>query len=278
MESAHVAAALLSAVLHAGWNAAVKASARPTEAMAAQMLVGAVIVLPALLWTGLPAWASWIWIAASTLMNVVTVSALLRAYALGAFGVVYPVVRAVSVLLVVPLAALLVGDRLGLGAIAGVGMIAFSLGMLALGAGRGRDFSARALVWTLVTGLSTAAYIACDARGVRLAGSAWAYGFAVTITNAVAMAWRQRHVAAPWRLISGNAVVAIPAAIAAVVSYLVILWVWTQAPIATASALRDTSAVFAIGIAVLWLKEPFTLSRALAVLSAAAAVPLLRLG
>ncbi len=278
METTHVAAALLSAVLHAGWNAAVKASARPTEAMAAQMLLGAVLVLPALLWTGLPAPASWPWVAASTLMNVVTITALLRAYELGGFGMVYPVVRAVSVLLVVPLAALLVGDRLGLGAIAGVGMIALSLAMLAYGAGSGREFGARALAWTLVAGLSTAAYIACDARGVRLAGSPWVYGFMVTITNAIAIGWRQRRLATPGRLIRDNAAVAAPAAVAAVVSYLVILWVWTQAPIATASALRDTSAVFAILIAVLWLKEPFTPSRLLAVLSAAAAVPLLRLG
>src|SRR5512142_1790812 len=172
METVHVAAALVSAALHAGWNAAVKASARPVDAMAAQMLIGAVLVVPGLLWTGLPAPASWPWIAASTLMNVVTVTALLRAYALGGFGVVYPVVRAVSVLLVVPLAALLVGDRLGLGAIAGVALIALSLGMLAYGAANGREFGARPLAWTLVTGLSTAAYIACDARGVRLAGSA----------------------------------------------------------------------------------------------------------
>src|SRR5712691_5006976 len=93
MESQHVAAALLSAVLHAGWNAAVKASARPTEAMAGQMLTSAVLVLPGLVWTGLPDQASWPWIVASTLMNVVTVSALLRAYELGGFGVVYPVVR-----------------------------------------------------------------------------------------------------------------------------------------------------------------------------------------
>jgi len=211
-------------------------------------------------------------------MNVVTVTALLRAYEFGGFGVVYPVVRAVSVLLVVPLAALLVGDRLGLGAVAGVGLIAAALALLAHSARSGREFGPRALAWTLITGLSTAAYIACDARGVRLAGSAWSYGFAVTITNAFAMGWRQRHVATPWRLIRGNAAVAIPAAVAAVVSYLVILWVWTQAPIAPASALRDTSAVFAILIAALWLKEPFTPARWLAVLSAAVAVPLLRLG
>lgn len=278
MLPAEVAAALLSAVLHAGWNAAVKASARPVEAMAAQMLIGAALVLPGLLWTGLPARASWIWIAASTGMNVLTVSALLRAYELGGFGVVYPVVRAISILLVVPLAAQLVGDRLHWAGIAGVGLVALSLGLLAHGARRARDLTPKALGWTLLAGLSTAAYVACDARGVRLAGSPWAYGFAVSVTNAGAMCWRQRRIAAPWRLLRSNAAVAAPAAVAAVVSYLAILWVWSEAPIAPASALRDTSAVFAILIAVLWLKEPFTPSRMVAVLLSAAAVPLLRLG
>jgi drug/metabolite transporter (DMT)-like permease len=42
--------------------------------------------------------------------------------------------------------------------------------------------------------------------------------------------------------------------------------------------LRDTSAIFAVLIAVFWLKEPFTRTRIAAVLLAAAAVPLLRFG
>ena len=277
MEGVHVAAALLSALLHAGWNAAVKASARPAEAMTAQMLMSASLVVPGLLWTGLPARASWLWIAASTLMNVVTVTALLRAYELGGFGVVYPVVRAVSVLLVVPLAAWLVGDRLGYAAIAGIGLVVVSLGILSHGAGRDRTFTRRALGWTFVAGLSTAAYVMCDAYGVRQAGSPWAYGFAVSVTNAAAMCWRQRLVGTPWQLLKSNWTIAAPTAVASMVSYLLILWVWTQAPIAPASALRDTSAVFAILIAIAWLKEPFTASRMLAVLLAAAAVPLLRL-
>jgi len=277
MESQHFAAALLSAVLHAGWNAAVKASARPTDAMAAQMLSGAVLVLPGLVWTGFPDEASWPWIVASTLMNVVTVSALLRAYGLGGFGVVYPVVRAVSILLVVPLAAELVGDHLKPAAVAGVCLIAVSLAMLACDARRDREFTLRALAWTLVAGLSTAAYVACDARGVRLAESPWAYGFAVSVTNGLAMGWRQRHIASPWGLVRSNAAIAAPTSLAAVASYLLILWVWTQAPIAPASALRDCSAVFAILIAVLWLKEAFTPSRMAAVFLAAVAVPLLRL-
>ncbi|HTZ79852.1 MAG TPA: EamA family transporter [Stellaceae bacterium] len=277
MGAAEVAAALLSALLHAGWNAAIKASARPGQAMAAQMLASAVLVLPALLWTGPPPPATWIWIAASTLMNLVTVTALLRAYELGGFGVVYPVVRAVSVLLVVPLAAALADERLGDAAIAGVGMIALSLGLLAHGARRDRAFTLGALAWTGAAGLSTATYVICDAHGVRLAGSPWAYGFAVSVTNAVAMYARHHRAGTPWRLMRTNAALAGAAAVASVASYLLILWVWTRAPIAPASALRDTSAVFALLIAIAWLREPFTLSRMLAVLLAAAAVPLLRL-
>jgi drug/metabolite transporter (DMT)-like permease len=78
-------------------------------------------------------------------------------------------------------------------------------------------------------------------------------------------------VKAEWR-------VALPAAFASAASYLLILWVWSHAPVAPAAALRDTSALFAILIAVIFLKEPFTVRRAAAVALAAAAVPLLRLG
>ena len=43
---------------------------------------------------------------------------------------------------------------------------------------------------------------------------------------------------------------ALPMGVASMASYLLILWVWTAAPIALAAALRDTSAVFATLIAV----------------------------
>lgn len=277
MEMTYVAVALLSALLHAGWNAAVKASVQPREVMTAQMVIGAVLVIPGLIWTGLPAAASWPWIAANTVMGVVTVAAMLRAYELGGFGIVYPVMRAVSVLLVVPLAAYGAGDRLGHGQLAGVALIAVSLGVLALGAGRDRTLSIRALAWTVAAGLSTAIYVLCDAQGVRQAGSPLAYGFTVSMTNAVAMGWRQRRAGSPLLLATRHSALALPVAAASMVSYLLILWVYTKAPIAAVAALRDTSAVFAILIAVWWLKEPLTRARLFAVAMAAAAVPLLRL-
>ncbi len=255
-----------------------KANRAPAQAMTAQMLMSALFVLPGLLWSGLPALAAWPWIAASTLMNVLTVAALLRAYELGGFGIVYPVVRAVAVVLVVPLVAMVAGGWPGPMALLGILVIAFSLAVLAFDAARDKSLPMKALAWILAAGLGTAAYILCDAQGVRASGSPWAYGFVVSITNAVAMCWRQRQAGPPWRQMRGQWRGAVPTAMASVASYLLILWVWSHAPIAPAAALRDTSSVFALLIAVVWLKEPFTRLRIVAILLAAAAVPLLRLG
>lgn len=272
-----VAGALLSAILHAGWNAAVKAHAKPTEAMTTQMMLSALIVVPGLFWTGLPAQSSWPWIAASTALNFVTVTSMLRAYALIGFGLVYPVVRAFSVLLVVPLAATLSGESLSPYGFAGVGLVAVSLLLLAASSGRTGELPRRALVWILIAGLSTAAYVMSDAQGVRHAGSPWAYGFMVSITNALAMSAFRGTIARPVQMVREHALAALPIAVASTASYLLILWVFRNAPIAPSAALRDTSSIFALVIAVLWLKEPFTPLRLFALLLSAAAVPLLRL-
>lgn len=282
MEPWHIAGSLVSAVLHAGWNAAVKVQPRPRDTMTAQMILAAAIGVPGLLWSGLPPAAAMPWLLASTSLNLVAVTGLLRAYALTGFGLAYPVVRALSVLMVVPLAALLSGERLSGFGLAGVALIAGALLLLALG-NRGRDaVPARAIAWIALTGIATAAYVMCDAQGVRRAGAPWGYGFTVSITNAVLMSCVQRFGGdrtggGPWRVIAAEWKVALPAAVASATSYLLILWVWTSAPIAPAAALRDTSAVFALVIAILWLKEPFTGLRLAAILLAALAVPLLRL-
>lgn len=277
MELWQVATALLSAILHAGWNAVVKADARPTEMMTAQMVMAALIVGPGILWTGLPAAASWPWLLASTTLNLVTVTALLKAYEVVGFGVGYPVVRALSVLLVVPAAALLSGEMLSGYGLLGVALIAASLVLLGLGnAGNGRIPPA-AFGWIALCGAGTAAYVMCDARGVRASGSPWAYGFAVSIANAVLMLGKQVSGGVkPLQLMARHAAKALPVAVASVASYQLILLVWASAPVAPAAAIRDTSAIFAVIIAVLWLHEPFTRMRLLAVACAAIAVPLLR--
>ena len=278
MDSTLVAAALLSAALHAAWNAAVKASARPPLAMTAQILASAALALPVLFWVGLPQQASWPWMAASSALSMGAVAALLRAYEHGGFGVVYPMARASSVLLVLPLAAAVAGEwprPLGL---LGVALVSAALLMLARGEGVTRALSRPALGWTLASAAFTAGYIVCDALGVRRAGSALAYGCLLSISNALLWtAWQQRK-----GLRLGELLPQWPRtlllALAATLSYWLILWVWTRAPIALASALRDTSAIFATLIAVTVLKEPFDRRVLFAVASATLGTVMIRLG
>ena len=278
MDGVLVAAALASAFLHAAWNAAVKATPRPAEAMAGQMIMAAVISVPILLWTGLPDAASLKWVALSSTINAFAVATMLRAYAAAGYGVVYPVGRAVSVMIVLPMAALLLGERMGPAAIAGVAMIAASLALLAASARGEGGVPARGLAWMLASGICIALYVLCDAQGVRASGSALAYGCLASIANGAVMAWRQRHLGNPVQLVASFPAITVVAGFASMASYLLILWAWDQGPIAPAAALRDTSAIFALLIAVFWLKEPFDRLRIAAVLLSAAAVPLLRLG
>ena len=278
MDGVLVAAALASAFLHAAWNAAVKATPRPAEAMAGQMIMAAVISVPILLWTGLPDVAALKWVALSSTINAFAVATMLRAYDAAGYGVVYPVGRAVSVMIVLPMAALLLGERMGPAAIAGVAMIASSLALLAASARGEGGVPARGLAWMLASGICIALYVLCDAQGVRASGSALAYGCLASIANGAVMAWRQRHLGNPVQLVASFPAITVVAGFASMASYLLILWAWDQGPIAPAAALRDTSAIFALLIAVFWLKEPFDRLRIAAVLLSAAAVPLLRLG
>ena len=277
MDSSLIAAALASALLHACWNAAVKASGSPAHAMTAQMIGAGLLSVPILVATGLPALASWPWMALSTCFGMGAVAALLRAYRHGGFGVVYPMTRASSVLLVLPLAAVVAGEWPSWLGVAGVALVSLAVLVLAVG-GRTPTLTRPALLWILVAAACTAFYVVCDGRGVREAGSALPYGCALSVLNGIvwsALQWRAGlrpgPVAAQWR-------VALPASAAAMASYLLILWVWTQAPIALASALRDTSAIFATLIAIVVLKEPFNRAAVLAVALATAGSVLIRLG
>jgi len=251
------------------------------EAMAAQMLMSAVLVVPGLAWTGLPPQVSWIWIAASTLMNIVTVTALLlRAYELGGFGVVYPVVRAVSVVLVVPLAALLVGERLGLEAIAG--MSVWSRSRLGYSR-RWRPAGSRLYVGgagldvfrgPVDGGLRPLRCARCPARGIavvvwirRLRGERGGHELAAAPRwDALAPAPVELDRRRPGgrrlgRLLSAH----------------LLLGLEPRPESHPPRPFGTPARSFAILIAVAWLKEPFTRSRLFAVLLAAAAVPLLRL-
>jgi drug/metabolite transporter (DMT)-like permease len=276
MDGTVVAAALLSALLHAAWNAAVKASPDPGAAMTAQVVGAGLLALPALAVLPLPGREALPWIAGSTLLNLLAVAATLRGYrAGGAFGLVYPVARSVSPLLVALMAAALLGDRPSPVGVAGIVAVSAGVALLATGADRGRP---AVLLWSLAAGAASAAYAICDAQGARLSPSPLGYGCVMAAINAVAFGalHRARGHGPVAVAVRANPLVATLGAAVAMASYLLIIWVWTRAPIAVGAALRDTSVVFGALIGAVAFREPITPRRLVAIGLAAAGAGALR--
>ncbi|MEI6760655.1 MAG: EamA family transporter [Betaproteobacteria bacterium] len=277
MDTIYIVAALCSALLHATWNAAVKSTGQHSAIMTGQMLVAALVGLPVLFFVEPPELASLGWIAASAGFNVLGLRAILRAYDQGEFGLVYPMSRAIMIMLVVPLSTLLAHEQLSSGAMLGIGLIISALAVLALGAGKGQDVSRHVLIWTGVGGVLSACTVLIDAHGIRQSGSPFAYGCVVAIVNATNMTWQQRRRPDLFATMRQYASVTLWSGVLSMASYLLIVWVFSKAPIAGAAALRDTSSVFAVLIAMVFMKEAINRTKLLAVGMALAAIPLMRL-
>jgi hypothetical protein len=277
LDTIYIVAALCSALLHATWNAAVKSTGQHSAIMTGQMLVAALVGLPVLFFVEPPELASLGWIAASAGFNVLGLRAILRAYDQGEFGLVYPMSRAIMIMLVVPLSTLLAHEQLSSGVMLGIGLIISALAVLALGAGKGHDVSRHVLIWTGVGGVLSACTVLIDAHGIRQSGSPFAYGCVVAIVNATNMTWQQRRRPDLFATMRQYASVTLWSGVLSMASYLLIVWVFSKAPIAGAAALRDTSSVFAVLIAMVFMKEAINRTKLLAVGMALAAIPLMRL-
>jgi drug/metabolite transporter (DMT)-like permease len=256
-----IAAALLSAVLHAAWNAAVKASPDPAGAMAAQVVASGLIAVPLLMLLPLPSLAAVPWLAGSSLFGFLTLLSLLRGYA--------------SPLLVLLLAYATQGEAVGTVGILGIALVSFGIAGFAYGEGRRRP---EAFAYAVLAGVTSAVYAVCDANGARHSPSVAGYGFTAALVNAVVFGTfhRMRNGIALAQALRSHWGMATLGAGAASLSYILILWVWSHAPVALGAALRDTSVVFAALIAVA-LGERLTPQRLAAILLVAAGACLIRL-
>lgn len=274
-----IAAVLFGALLHAGWNALVKASPDPALESALLNLGGSVIAIPLLLWTGAPVPAAWPYLAASIAVHVGYHFALSAAYRHGELGLTYPLMRGSAPLLLALVSALVLGETLSL--VAWAGVLAVSAGVVTLGlAGRGRK-SPRAIAFALGNAVIIATYTLIDGIGVRVSGNPLQYVLAFFALDGWlfgALVLRRRGWAAGWASARARAPFALAGAIASIGSYGIALWAMTRAPVATVAVLRETSVLFAAVIGASLLKEAFTARRALGTAAILVGVMALRLG
>ncbi|WP_081194480.1 EamA family transporter [Halomonas sp. BC1] len=134
MSPTALALVLVSVCMHAGWNVLGKRNAPSLGAFALAYGAGGVALLPLLVLgpslTALPS-AFWGWLVLSGFCQMLYMGGLAWAYARGEVSVLYPIARALPVVMVPLVSIAWLGNR-GLGLWDGVGMLLIMLGALGL--------------------------------------------------------------------------------------------------------------------------------------------------
>ncbi len=265
-----VALVLIAAVLHAGWNVLLKTSGDPLRTAVRLQAIGTAVLVP----IGVAAWfangrpalePAGVGLAlASGVLEAAYFICLSAAYARGDLSLVYPLARGSAPLLSILIGIGLLGERLGLPA--GIGVACLVAGIL-LVARPWRAFRAAgrehrgAIGFALATGATIAAYSAVDRLGVRIL-EPWLYGtilavFATTILATVVPLGRRSG------LLATPAVAPAPtplwrdgaAGVLSLTAYLLILFAYSQAPLAAVAPLRESGIVIAAAWGALRLGE-----------------------
>ncbi len=270
-----VAAAVLgAALLHAAWNALVKASDDKQLDTYAVAAGSGLLALAALPFLPLPAPAAWPWLAGSAAVHVLYFVFLAGAYRWGELSYVYPLMRGGGPIVVALAGTLAFGEVLQPREWLGVLLICAAILAFASGA-----HERRATLFALANALVIGAYTLIDAAGARASGAPVSYTLWFFVANGLvitALGVMQRGAAVPaylrrhWlRAAAGGA--------CALGAYSIALWAMTRAPVALVAVLRETSVLFAAVLGVVLFKEKMTRRRLIATGAVLAGLVVLRI-
>lgn len=267
---------MLAAVLHALWNAIVKAGQDTFLTTVLVTTCAALWAALALPFLPLPRPESWPFIAASALLQVLYYALVARIYRLADMSQTYPLMRGVAPLLVALIGTFVLGEHLTSGAWLGIGVICLGI-LLTLAGARAQRRGGLGLA--LLTALLIATYTLVDGAGVRLSHSPIAYTLWIFLLGGLAIAgWagftRGRRLL---RYAQGNWHLGAIGGFGTLAAYALALQAMTLAPVSMVAALRESSILFATLIAWWVLKEPVGRARWVAVGVILAGVVVLRL-
>ena len=160
-----------AAALHAGWNALAKRGGDQIVFLWLATIASTVAVTPLGIWQlsqdGV-ATAAVPFIVATIVVHALYFYALGRAYASGAYSLVYPVARGLGVALVPVLALVVLDERLSPAGTLGIALVVAGIAALHLLPGRpaGAPRLGRGLLWPMLTGFTIAGYSLVDKAGV----------------------------------------------------------------------------------------------------------------
>ncbi|MCU1726642.1 DMT family transporter [Pseudomonas sp. 7P_10.2_Bac1] len=250
---------LVAALLHAIWNTLIKFSGERLLVVACMDTVALVAVVALVGVVSVPPPQIWPWMLASALFELLYRVLLIRAYRVGDLGLVYPLMRGLSPIVVLALTLIFAAEVLGGYQIIGILMIPCGMACLLWRGGGGDRLPWSMLPVVALIGLCIGCYTFLDGQAIKRWShpldylvwltliSAWPFPLlAITRKRAAfGLFWRTQ-----WRL--GVAV-----GVCVLASYALVLWAMQLGSIAEAAALREVSVILVVLFGMRYLKEPF---------------------
>ena len=257
---------LVAALLHATWNTLIKFSGERLLVIACMDSVALLFVVFAVGFVSLPPLDIWPWIMASALFELLYRYLLIQAYRVGDLGLVYPLMRGLSPLVVLVLTLVFAGEVLNTQQILGILLIPFGMVCLLWQGGGGDRLPWSMLPVVVLIGLCIGCYTFLDGQALRRWShpldylvwltliSAWPFPLLALVRKRAAFSlfWRTQ-----WRL-------GLSVGLCVLLSYALVLWAMQLGSIAEAAALREVSVILVVLFGMRYLKEPFGRPRLIA--------------
>ena len=257
---------LVAALLHATWNTLVKFSGERLLMIASMDSVALLFALVMVSFVQVPPAEIWPWLAASALFELVYRFLLIQAYKVGDLGLVYPLMRGLSPLVVLALTLVFAGEDLGGQQIIGILLIPCGMACLLWRGGGGERLPWSMLPVVALIGLCIGCYTWLDGQAIRR----WAQPLDYLV-------WLTLACSLPFPLVAGIArrgpfvqfwrsqwKLGLTVGVCVLLSYALVLWAMHLGSVAEAAALREVSVILVVLMGMRYLDEPFGRPRLLA--------------
>ncbi len=270
---------LAAALLHASWNIIVKGGSNKFYETGMNALgggLGAAFILPFL---PFPDSSCWLYLAASCCCHLLYYLCVAATYKIADISLGYTIMRGTAPMLTA-LAMTMIGAHLGLFGWGGILLLCSGIFTLALQQKLHSKGNMKGILYSLRTSFVIMGYTLADGLGARLSGDSVSYTCWLFFLNIfplniyILLRYGSNYL----DYLKSRALIGITGGLCGLGSYGIAIWAMTIAPIALVAALRESSVIFGMLLAVIFLHEKLTFLRILAVILVMAGAILVRLG
>ena len=252
---------LIAAFSHAICHSLLKHNKNPLGLLGITSICEIIIFTPLIFYVPFPTPYTWVLIIISAILHGSYRILVLYSYRFGDLSFVYPIARGGSSLLLAIISIIYLTDKISLLGFLAILIVCF--GLLLISYSKNNKFNKIAFILGLLTALMIASYTLVDGIGIRNSKNAYTYLYWMLLLNGTpvlvtSLIFKNSGL----RKINKDLLVkGIIFGLLAPLAYGLVVWCMQYLPIVYASAIRETSIIFATLIGLMILKEKKASSR-----------------